>query len=179
MRRLAVKLNAAGIWPIYSSFNGFNATKYRNCPFPYDEYYRTLSDVGWFRFYEWGIGNTKPEGGPGSEAQLLQAMRESELGLPVIVHAYLDKHPASADSTPRTLPIALFLLAQNEHWYLAISSGWMDSDFSWWPEYDRFYGKPLSAARRTTSPPGWKREFEGCTVTVTADLKNASIKFHN
>ena len=50
MRRLALKLNAAGIWPIYSTFNGFFDTKYRNCPFPYDEYYRALADVGWFRF---------------------------------------------------------------------------------------------------------------------------------
>ena len=50
-------------------------------------YYRALADVGWLRFYELGIGNTKPEGGSGSEAQILQAMRESELGLPVIVHA--------------------------------------------------------------------------------------------
>jgi uncharacterized lipoprotein NlpE involved in copper resistance len=50
MRRLALKLNAAGIWPIYSTFNGFSDTKYRNCPFPYDEYYRALADVGWFRF---------------------------------------------------------------------------------------------------------------------------------
>ena len=45
MRRLARKLNAAGIWPIYSTFNGFNDTKYRDCPFPYDEYYQALADV--------------------------------------------------------------------------------------------------------------------------------------
>ena len=30
MRRLAIKLNSAGIWPIYSTFNGFNDTKYRD-----------------------------------------------------------------------------------------------------------------------------------------------------
>ena len=80
MRRLAIKLNAAGIWPIYSTFNGFNDTKYRDCPFPYDEYYQALANVGWFRFYELGIGNTKPEGGSGSQAQILQALKESELG---------------------------------------------------------------------------------------------------
>jgi uncharacterized lipoprotein NlpE involved in copper resistance len=86
MRRLAIKLNAAGIWPIYSTFNGFSDTKYRNCPFPYDEYYKALAEVGWFRFYELGIGNTKPEGGSGSQAQITQALKEAELGLPVIVH---------------------------------------------------------------------------------------------
>ena len=56
MARLAKKLNAAGIWPIYSTFNGFSTTPYRNCPFPYDEYYKALAEVGWFRFYEIGIG---------------------------------------------------------------------------------------------------------------------------
>lgn len=179
MRRLAVKLNAAGIWPIYSTFNGFKGTEYRDCPFPFDEYYETLANVGWFRFYEWGIGNTKPEGGPGSEAQILQALRESELGLPVIVHAYLDKDAKLPLNTPRTLPLALFLLAQTDYWYLGISSGWDDKDWSWWPEYDQHYGKPLGRAAQTIDPPGWKREFEGCTVTVTADLKNASIGFHS
>ena len=124
----------------------------------------------------------------------------------------------------RTLPLALFLLVQNEYWYLGISTGWMDEDWSWWPEYDQHYGKPLGPAVsacladnqlgcpvlgsrnrkerpclpaalqlrlmthplrksalqvRTTTPPGWKREFEGCTVTVTSDLLNASIVFHN
>jgi len=38
--------------------SGFYDTKYRDCPFPYDEYYRALADVGWFRFYELGIGTS-------------------------------------------------------------------------------------------------------------------------
>ena len=83
------------------------------------------------------------------------------------------------DETPRTLPLALFLLAQNDYWYLGISSGWMDKDWGWYPEYNKFYGKPRGRAVETTNPPGWKREFEGCTVTVTADLQNATIVFHN
>ena len=81
--------------------------------------------------------------------------------------------------TPRTLPLALFLLAQSDYWYLGISSGWMDKDWDWYPEYNKFYGKPLGRAVETTNPPGWKREFEGCTVTVTADLQNATIVFRN
>lgn len=63
--------------------------------------------------------------------------------------------------------------------YLGISSGWMDKDWEWYPEYDQYYGKPLGRAVETTNPPGWKREFEGCTVTVSADLLNATIAFHN
>ena len=42
---------------------------------------------------ELGIGNTKPEGGSGSQAQIKQALKESELGLPVIVHQSFDRHP--------------------------------------------------------------------------------------
>merc|ERR1719433_1971995 len=93
-----------------------------------------------------------------------------------MVHAYLDKEP-DPGNTPRTLPLALFLLAQNEYWYLGISSGWMDSDWQWWPEYDAHYGKPLGSAVETTDPPGWRREFEACTVFVSASLTNASIVF--
>ena len=63
--------------------------------------------------------------------------------------------------------------------YLGISSGWMDKDWEWYPEYDQYYGKPLGRAVETTNPPGLKREFEGCTVTVSADLLNATIAFHN
>jgi hypothetical protein len=99
------------------------------------------------------------------------------LGLPVIVHQSFDRHPGPG-STPRTLPLALFLLAQTEHWYLGISSGWMDKDWAWYPEYDLHYGKPMGKAVQL-SAGSWKREFEGCTVTVTADLLNASIVFHN
>lgn len=178
MRRLALKLNAAGIWPIYSTFNGFSDIPYRNCPLPYDEYYTALHDVGWFRFYEFGIGSTKPDPGSGSQGQLTQAIRESALGLPVIVHAYPDKNP-SPGNTAMTLPLALFLLAQNEYWYLGVSTGWVEQNWKWWSEYDTHYGKPLGPAIKSTNPPGWTREFAACTVFVTADLNNASIVFHN
>ena len=40
------------------------------------------------------------------------------------------------------------------------------------PEFDQYYGKPLGRAVETTK--GWKREFEGCTVTVTANLVNSA-----
>jgi hypothetical protein len=40
--------------------------------------------------------------------------------------------------------------------YLGISSGWMDKDWEWYPEYDQYYGKPLGRAVETTNPPGWK-----------------------
>ena len=52
--------------------------------------------------------------GSGSQAQIKQALKESELGLPVIVHQSFDRHHGPG-STPRTLPLALFLLAQVKH----------------------------------------------------------------
>lgn len=52
----------------------------------------------------------------------------------------------------------------------------MDRDWEWYPEYDDHYGRPLGPAVRT--PSGWRREFEAVTVTVTADLLNASIVRH-
>ena len=48
-------------------------------------------------------------------------------------------------------------------------------DWEWYPEYDLHYGKPLAPA--VHSAEGWRREFEGCTVTVTDDLLNATIVF--
>lgn len=92
----------------------------------------------------------------------------------MIVHAYFDKKPAPG-STTRTLPLALFLLAQGDYWYLGISAGWMSADWAWYPEYDLHFGRPLGPAVETTDPPGWRREFEGCTVVVNANLTNASI----
>ena len=88
------------------------------------------------------------------------------------MHASFDKHP-DPGNTPRTLPLALFLLAQTEYWYLGISSGWMTADWQWYEEFDRSYGKPLGPAVETAA--GWRREFEQCTVTVNANLTSATI----
>ena len=82
---------------------------------------------------------------------------------------------SSRGATPATLPLALFLLAQNEYWYLGLSTGWMAAGWQWHDEYDRSYGKPLGPAVETTDPPGWRREFEGCAATVNANLTSANI----
>jgi len=180
MRQLTLKLNAAGIWPIFSSYNGFSDTPYRDCVLPFDEYYIALHDVGWFRFYEWGFGATGPDPAWYSQAQLKQALRESTLGLPVIVHPYPTAPPKSGGSQI-TLPLALFLLAQNEYWYFGASTGWVEKDWHWWSEYDSRYGRPVGPASLSNRGGRmvWSREFEACSVSVTEDLKDASIVFHN
>lgn len=50
LRSLALKLNAANVWPIYSSYNGYSDLPWRDCVMPFDEYYTALQDVGWIRF---------------------------------------------------------------------------------------------------------------------------------
>lgn len=179
LRRLTLKLNAAGIWPIYSSYNGYLDTPWRKCLLPYDEYYTALHDVGWFRFYEYGFGAASPNPSWDSQAQFTQALKESALGLPVIVHPYPDTNPAPGQSAA-TLPLAMFLLAQSDYWYFGVSSGWYDADWHWWNEYDAHYGRPLGPATRTTEgASGWRRNFEGCTVFVSKDLKWANVSFHS
>ncbi|CAJ1423194.1 unnamed protein product [Effrenium voratum] len=174
LRQVALKLNAAKVWPIYSSFGGYSDLPYRNCTVPFDEYYTALRDVGWFRFYEFGIGAKSASPAGDSQATLAQALRESQLGLPVLVRA--QPHGAGSGSDAITLPLAMFLLAQNDYWYLGISTGWEDANWRWWPEYDRSYGRPLGLAQ--LKEDGWHREFQHCRVFVSKDLTRANISFH-
>merc|ERR1712039_804542 len=101
--------------------DGYSDIPWRKCLLPFDEYYSTLHDVGWFRFYEYGFGATKADASWNSQAQFKQALLESSLGLPVIVHPYPVSSPPAGDS-PITLSLALFLLAQNDYWYFGASS---------------------------------------------------------
>jgi hypothetical protein len=106
LRRSALKLNSAGILPMYSSFNSFNST---NCNgVDYAEYYGALSDVGWFRFYEFFSATTLPN-----------MLLETKLGLPVVVH---DSSPGSTID----LSLAAFLVCQGE--YYRLQSATIDPD---------------------------------------------------
>jgi len=169
LRSLALKLNAKNVWPIYSSYNGYSDLPWRKCVMPFDEYYTTLQDVGWIRFYEFGIGATSPSPSWDSQATLAQAMRESELGLPVMVRA--QPHGSSG----ALLPLGLFLLVQTDFWYLGISTGWLDENWKWWSEYDKLYGRPLGPAELLSD--GWYRSFQRCKVFVSKDLSSANITF--
>ena len=49
LRRTAVKLNNASIWPMFSSMNEVSGSR---CALPYDDYFDALAGVGWMRFCE-------------------------------------------------------------------------------------------------------------------------------
>lgn len=72
-----------------------------------------------------------------------------------------------------TLPLGLFLLAQNDFWYLGISTGWLDENWQWWSEYEKLYGHPLGPAELKSD--GWHRSFQRCQVFVSKDLSTAKI----
>jgi hypothetical protein len=157
LRRSALKLNAAGIFPMFSSFNSFNSSKCAGVD--YAEYYGALSDVGWFRFYEFFSASSLPN-----------MLLETQLGLPVVVH----------DSSPGwtiDLSLAAFLIAQGNYSYFGSSTGWEDPSWRWKPEYDTAYGAPLSVATKNAS--GWSREFEHCSVFVAADFRSFKISMRN
>ena len=159
LRRTAIKLNAAGIWPMFSSVNevdgGSNLPhSRRRCPLPYTDYFDALKDVGWFRFYEFF--------GPSSLKTFLQEVRS---GLPVVVHA-----PGNMKDN---LALATFLLGQGDYSYFGTSNGWTDGGWNWHPEYDVVYGKPLGAATQNAS--GWSREFSRCSVFLNTAGTNATI----
>jgi hypothetical protein len=153
LRRSAIKLNAAGIFPMYSTFNTFNST---NCAgVDYSEYYSALSDVGWFRFYEFFSASSLPN-----------MLLETKLGLPVVVH---DSSPGSTIG----LGLAAFLICQGNYTYFGSATGWEDPQWRWKPEYDVKYGAPLGEATQNTT--GWSREFERCSVFVSTDLKSFTL----
>ncbi|CAK9058225.1 unnamed protein product [Durusdinium trenchii] len=142
LRSLSLTLNRKKVWPIYSSYNGYSDLPWRKCLMPFDEYFNVLQDVGWIRFYEFGIGATSPSAAWDSQATLAQAMRESELGLPVMVRATpqaklwwqegrfgANKQPGAIRTrqisrclrnakSGASLPLGLFLLVQNDYWLL-------------------------------------------------------------
>ena len=158
LRRTALKLNKAGIWPMFSSVNEVSATsshpQLRHCPLPYTDYFDALKDVGWFRFYEFF--------GPSS---LPTFMAEVASGLPVVVHA-----PGNMKDN---LALATFLLGQGDYSYFGTSNGWTDGGWVWHAEYDEVYGKPLGVARKTAE--GWSRELSGCSVFLNTAGTNATI----
>ena len=149
LRRTAIKLNQAGIWPMFSVINQPGSKRCGGLD--YSEYFDALSDVGWIRFYEFFDFSV-----------LENFVHETALGLPVVVHARaLD-----------TASLASFLIGQGPYTYFGTSRGWTDNDWSWHADYDVRYGKPLGPPVKNAS--GWFREFSGCSVFV-AGAHNASI----
>ena len=167
MRRTAERLNAHGIWPMISMINGFEGNvldSQKKCLVPFNETWDALQSVGWMRFYEFGVA---------SPAALRQALRERELGLPTVVHAWIDA-PANG-SAAVTLHTACFLLQQANYSYFGASQSWVEPGSTTWPkEYELSCRAPLGPPAFDEST-GWTREFEGCTVRVDANVTVGQI----
>eukprot|EP00039_Didymoeca_costata_P006567 m.91396 g.91396 ORF g.91396 m.91396 type:complete len:414 (-) comp13301_c0_seq7:2565-3806(-) len=96
MRRAAIKLNDAGMIPVYSIELPFDATIAKNRGFPGNpvltemDVYRALENVTWMRYYEWFQASGWSESIGMSVENMVQ---ETQLGIPVMAHAYPGKTP--------------------------------------------------------------------------------------
>lgn len=103
------------------------------------------------------------------------AILEAAAGVPTVLHA-----SARCPATPRTIPVpgplggdvefamASYLVVAGVGTTISLSSGWMDADFCWRPEFDVDFGAPLGPAVRTGAY-SFARNYTKCTVAL--DLK--------
>ena len=115
------------------------------------------------------------------EMYISNAILEAKAGVPTVLHARPQHDVSCANGVNRTIPIpgrlggpiefsvATYLLVASE----GISSGWMDADFCWWPEFDVEYGTPLDAFAVRTGPASWTRRFTKSNVVV--DVSNGPV----
>jgi hypothetical protein len=129
-----------------------------------DDYASAFAGLPYLRFYEVWMGH----GAAQDTAMLLNAMRETELGIPFVARTDV--------GSLRTLeyPAAAFLIAQGPYCYWGASSGWTDGDWAWHGEYEWGLGRPLGPANRTSATT-WARAFEKGTATVDVGTARGSI----
>lgn len=126
-----------------------------------DTYLAALKNHSWMRFYEVWLGH----GAEQDAVQVANAIMETSLGIPFI-----------ARSDPRLFndlnyPACAFLVAQDEFCYFGVSTGWLDPDWVWHPQYTWKVGKPLGRANRTSTYK-WTRQMTNATLTL--DVETAS-----
>eukprot|EP00040_Diaphanoeca_grandis_P008465 m.45340 g.45340 ORF g.45340 m.45340 type:complete len:140 (-) comp19944_c0_seq1:26-445(-) len=103
-------------------------------------------------------------------AQIANAIRETAMGIPFVVR-----------SDPKYLPhqsveyaACAFLIAQGPYCYFGVSTGWLDSEWSWHGEYSWKVGKPLAPPVRS-SQFVFARRFENANVTVDTTAGRCSL----
>lgn len=106
-----------------------------------DEYAKALAGKSWLRFYEVWMGH----GASGDSAQLANAIRETELGIPFVARS--DPKLLRNESTLE-YPACAFLIAQGPYCYFGVSTGWLDPNWTWHREYEWRVGAPVAAAVR-------------------------------
>jgi hypothetical protein len=184
LQQMVTALNAAGIIPILSSINRFEATVGTPpCALPEDATAAALNGTVYARFYEnWPSSYWTPDGPELEAAMIENAILEGEMGIPVLVHAYVNACPDAGRNITRPgrlggpfeYQLAAFLVAQTQGSVFSVSNDWYDGNFCWHPEYDVLYGAPLAPPVRT-SATSWTRAFTGCNVTLDTTTRTAIV----
>ena len=172
-------LNSAGIVPILSldnrlveSGNGLNIST-PPCALPEDALLSELKGTVWVRFYENWPQSFWVKNGPDLAAAMLNnAILEAAAGVPTVLH--MGAH-CPAPSRNVTIPgrlggdveyaMATYLIVAGTGTTISLSSGWMDSDFCWRPDFDIDFGAPMMDAVRTGAYT-FARNYTKATVTV-------------
>lgn len=180
LSRIVVLLNKAGKVPLFSASGGTTATSIAKCPnqawhWPEEDYLKTIRSQSkggtYHRFYEsWmGFGNVDRD----CWSNWLQnAIWETSQGLPFTIR--WDMGMFSGTDAWLEFGMAAFLMAQGDYCYFGAAANWYDEDWSYHPQYDWKFGKPLSPAVQTAKYK-WERKFEHCDVSV--DLESAMGNF--
>lgn len=152
---------------------------------------RALAPISFAQqFYPFGIARYSQNwpqsfwvpGGPDLAAAMIQnAILEGEAGIPVVLHAG-GNCPAPERTITRPGPlggdveyqVATYLIVATEGATLSISSGWMDNNFCWRPDFDVEFGAPLGPAVRT-SVYTWERNFTRSTVALDVQSSSGSV----
>ena len=185
--RQARAMNAAGLIPIFSLDNRFEAsgagTSARApCALPEDALAASLEGTSWARFYEnWPQSFWAPGGADLAAAMVQNAIMEAARGIPAVLHS-----SARCPAPPRSIPvpgrlggdvehlIALYLIVAGNGTTISLSSGWMDADFCWRPDFDVDFGAPLGDAVRTGTYT-WQRNYTKSTASVDVRSDAAAV----
>jgi hypothetical protein len=186
--RLAAALNGGGVIPIISSVNRFAASGAglnveAPCALPEDMMVNGLKNTTFVRFYENWPGSFWTPAGPDLDAaNIANAIIEADHNVSNVLHQG-GSCPAPDRNITRPgrlggdveFAIATYLIVQSPGTTISISSGWMDSDFCWRPDYDVEYGLPLGPPVRTGAY-SWSRNYTRATATVDVSQgRNAEV----
>eukprot|EP01084_Bolivina_argentea_P050838 93504_1 len=157
LNKVGKLLNDNNIIPIYSTKNLFNEET-TPCVIPQNVTMEYLSNVTWFRYYEFWPDNN----------HFLNYLTETQqYGFSnILIHA------SSYDVTNYSL--ATFLMGQEDYAYFSTSDGWVDANWKYQPEYDLIYGKPMTKPVKLNENI-YHRSFTHCNVTLDTSQSTASI----
>lgn len=132
----------------------------------YSEIVEEHGGMAYFEYWAQWVGQ------PRNENQLQYAIQWGSAGVPMQMHA----SPGLCKFNDTSFPLAMFLIAANEHSYFSIGEGWNPSPGqSWWlPEYDQSLGNPTGPGKMT-SPHVYERHFEHLHVVVNMSDCNSTV----